>query len=320
MVKIGTDKEYLDLICSLPRPGEEKYLAFYEHRLGMIFTNPRFLLIPLDDHLVHRGDGIFETLQCVDGKIYQLDAHLKRMLRSCEIIDLMLPCTSVRLRELVIETARAAGEKDLILNIYVGQGPGGFTVDSRECPAPSLYIVARRPDKHPADFWEKGVLAVRSSFSAEDKRFAPVKSVNYLRKAIMKREAVAAGCEFPLCFNEEGFLSDGATESVVVVKQGKILIPDCQGKLPGTTVHRAMELIASEIPSVLWAITDEILQDVSEIILLGTGIDAVSVVRYNGRIVGDGKPGVVSKRLLELLRQDSDKDGVYIYGENDGEK
>ncbi len=82
MVRIGTEQEYIERVLSLPRPGEENYLAFYEHRLGAIFKNPRLLLLPMDDHLVHRGDGIFEILQCVQGRIYQLDAHLARMRRS----------------------------------------------------------------------------------------------------------------------------------------------------------------------------------------------------------------------------------------------
>ncbi len=313
MVKIGTDQEYIERILSLPRPGEENYLAFYEHRLGAIFKNPRLLLLPMDDHLVHRGDGIFEILQCVQGRIYQLDAHLIRMQRSCAAIDLMMPCTFQRLRELVIEVARAAEEKELVLGLYIGQGPGGFTVDSRECPAPSLYIVARRPAFHPESFWEQGVSAMKSSFPVQEHRLARIKSVNYLRNAMMKREAIANGHEFPLCFSKEGLLSEGATESAVVVNaKGQLLIPDCKGALPGTTIRRAMELIAPEVPSHPWLITEDVLMEAKEIILLGTTIDAISVVKFNNRPVHDGKPGPVSKRLRELLIQDAIETGVAI--------
>ena len=147
----------------------------------------------------------------------------------------------------------------------------------------------------------------------QEQRLARIKSVNYLRNAMMKREAIASGHDFPLCFNDEGLLSEGATESAVVVNaRGQLLVPDCKGALPGTTIRRAMELIAPEVPSRSWMITEEILQEAKEIILLGTTIDAISVVRFNHRPVHDGKPGPVSKRLRELLIQDAIETGVAI--------
>ena len=78
-------------VWQLPRAGAKNVTAFYEHRMGAICRDPHMLLVPLDDHLVHRGDGIFESLTFMQGRIAQLDAHLARMRHSAERLALIPP-------------------------------------------------------------------------------------------------------------------------------------------------------------------------------------------------------------------------------------
>lgn len=302
-------------LLALPRPGEDAILAFYEHRLGAICREPRLLLIPLDDHLVHRGDGVFETLRFEDGRIYQLDEHLARLGRSCAAIGLTPPESLPAIRERILEVCRAAGEPHGHVFLLVGRGPGGFTLDPRECPQPSLYLVVRRFSPKPEAFWERGVSAWRVSIPAKPAWMAGIKSVNYLPNVLMKMEATAHGADYPLCFDDTGHLAEGATENAVLVDgSGTLVIPELKHALLGTTLKRAMALVEGEMPVVIRPVPEAELFTAREVLLLGTSIDAVAVVRYNGQPVGGGAPGPVARQLRALLQADRRARSTPIHG------
>lgn len=311
MTAIASTKDYVNRLLELPRPGEQNIFAFYDHRLGMICKDPRLMLIPLDDHLIHRGDGVFETVKFINGRIYQFDAHLERMEKNCRAIFMQPPIPFDQIRELVLDVARASNQKDGYLSLFIGRGPGGFSIDFRECPSPSLYIVARKYNYLPESFWEKGVTAFKSERPAKQSYMAKIKSVNYLPNVLMKKEAVDKGYDFALCFDEYDCLAEGCIENVVIVNdQGKIIIPDLNNALTGTTLMRAIDLIKNEASFVFRSIKESEIYQAKEVILLGTTLDAVSVVRYNGKPIHDVRPGPVSKRLRQLLIEDLEKNGT----------
>lgn len=313
MTAIASTKDYVDRLLDLPRPGEQNIFAFYDHRIGMICKDPRLMLIPLDDHLIHRGDGVFETVKFINGRIYQFDAHLERMEKNCRTIFIQPPVSFDQIKELVLDVARASNQKDGYLSLFIGRGPGGFSIDFRECPSSSLYIVARKYNYLPQSFWEKGVTAFKSERPAKQSYMAKIKSVNYLPNVLMKKEAVDKGYDFALCFDENDCLAEGCIENVVIVNdQGKIVIPDLNNALTGTTLMRAIDLIKNEVPFIFRSITESEIYEAREVILLGTTLDAVSVVRYNGKPIHDVRPGPVSKRLRQLLIEDLEKNGTEI--------
>jgi len=305
MVEIGNEQLFWERLLALPRPGEENFLAFYDHRLQAIFTNPRLLLIPLDDHLVHRGDGVFEALRFEDKAIYQLEEHLRRLERSAGAIGLALPVSLSELDSLIRQVCLASAASQGNAMVFVGRGPGGFTLDTRECPQPSLYIVVKRFAHKPESFWSSGVSAVRTRIPAKQGWMSQIKSVNYLPNVLMKKDAVEQGADYPLCFDADGFLAEGSTENAVLVDgEGVFVVPELKNALMGTTLKRAMSLAEGFMPVATRPVPESELYDCREIILLGTSIDAVGVVRYNDRVIGGGVPGPVSLRLRELLVAD----------------
>ena len=305
MIEIGNEELYWSRIRTLLRPGEENFLAFYDHRLGAVFTNPRLMLIPLDDHLVHRGDGVFEAMRFEDGAIYQLDEHVGRLMRSAAAIDLPCPVSAEALAVLVRQVCVVSAAAEGNVLVFLGRGPGGFTLDTRECPEPSLYVVVKRFPRKAESFWENGVSAVRTRIPAKQGWMSQIKSVNYLPNVLMKKDAIDQGADYPLCFDDEGFLAEGSTENAVLVdRDGVFVVPELRNALMGTTLKRAMNLAAGFVPVATRPVPEDELYGCREIILLGTSIDAVSVVRYNGRVVADGRPGPVSRRLRELLVAD----------------
>ncbi len=293
---------WLERLMSLPRDGARNITAFYEHRMGAICTDARFLLAPLDDHLVHRGDAIFESITLLQGRIIQIDAHLARMKGSSDKLELFPPCPWEEVRRIIIEVARAGASANGGIKVLLGRGEGGLGVDPKECPQSSLYIIASKSSPKPESFWEQGITAAKSSIPAKQEWIAKIKSTNYLANALMAKEAREKGVNVTFSFDEDGFLAEAAIANVAMVdKQGRLLLPEFRHVLPGTTALRAAELAKSFMPVVITDITEEILEDAAEILVLGTTCECVAVTHYNGKPVGDGRPGPIADRLRHLL-------------------
>lgn len=311
MVNVADKQAYLEAMLAVERPGASEIHAFYEHRVGMICTDPSVMLMPWDDHLVHRGDGVFEAMKFVDGKLYQLDPHIERMKRSSRSIFMEPPCSWEEIRELALAVARAGGRDSGMLRIFLGRGPGGFGVYPSECPETSLYIVASNLHPPKASMYEKGATAFKTSIPAKQSYLATIKSIDYLPNVLMKREAQEKGYDFPFCFDNNDFLAEGATENVCIVgEDGKLVIPEFTNALAGTTLLRAVDLIKSEIPIIFRGITKEEILEAKEVVIVGTTSDAVSVVRFDGKPIYNVKPGPVAKRIRELLIRDMQENGI----------
>ncbi len=314
MIPVLDSETYAQHMFDLPRPGQEDVLAFYEHRVGAICRDPKLMLIPLDDHLVHRGDGVFETLKYIDGKLYQLDPHIERMQRSSAAIFLEPPCPWEKLRELVLEVARAGEAQQGLVRILLGRGPGGFGIDPNECPEPSLYLVAYALHPKGEDAYERGVTSYRSSIPAKQSYMATIKSIDYLPNMLMKREAQEKGFDFGLCFDDNGFLAEGSTENCCIVDQaGVIHVPTFTNSLAGTTLLRGIELLKGEVETCFCSFSEEEILAAKEFMVVGTTIDALPVVSFNKQPIGDGKPGPVCRRMRELLRADLLENGTPIF-------
>lgn len=303
--------DYLARLLALPRPGAEKVLAFYEHRVGAVCRDARLMLLPLDDHLLHRGDGVFESLKYVGRKLYQLDAHLERMEKSAAFISLAPPCAWEDIRTICLAVARAGDRDTGMLRILLGRGPGGFAIDPFESPRASLYVAAYRFSPRPESVFEQGVTAFRAKTPAKQSWLAKIKSVNYLPNVLMKMEAVNRGFDYPFCFDEHGFLAEGATENVALVDTaGTLVVPEFTHSLPGTTLLRAIDLAQGELPVSFRGVTEADVYGAREVLILGTTGDCIPVVRYEGKPIHDVRPGPVARRLRALIMQDLEENGV----------
>lgn len=310
-MRVASPEEYLQALLDAIRPGTEEVLSFYDHRVGVIGTDPTLMLMPWDDHLVHRGDGVFESLKYEGRKLYQLDAHIRRMKISCQAIHLEPPCDWNELKEAIVEVAAAGNEPDGLVRVLLGRGPGGFGIDPYESPVPSLYLVAYRLHKKPEAAFEKGVTAMRTTVPAKQSWMATVKTTNYLPNVMMKREAVNNRVDFPFCFDERGFLAEGATENVALVEEsGRLVIPEFTNALAGTTLMRAVDLVKKDMDIIFKGVTEDEILSAREVMMLGTSFDAIGVVRYNKKPIHDARPGPVTKRIRALLKEDLAKNGL----------
>jgi len=292
-------------------PGRSKYLAMYSSVFGGVVIDPALMVLPLDDHMVHRGDGVFEALECVNGYLYNLEAHLDRLQRSARLISLDLPFDLEVIRKIIIETVAVAAVKDCLLRVFVSRGLGGFSCKPTECKKSNLYVIVLKGDAVPERFYKEGASAITSKIFAKTHFFAQVKSCNYLPNVLVHLEAYRNKVDFAVMLDPQGYITEGATESVGMVNKQKIFIyPRLDNILKGTTLLRAVELAKELIKTgELKKISSEDISreeaySSSEILIFGTAINVVPIVKYDGKIVGSGKPGHVFRRLSELFQKD----------------
>lgn len=312
---IASPEDYIRRILSLPRPGEDNILAWYEHRLGAIFKIPRLMLMPLDDHLAHRGDGVFESIIYRDGNVLSFDNHLNRMKKSAEAIYMLPPCSWEHVRSTALEVAAAGQERQGSIRILLGRGPGGFGIAPSECPSSSLYIVAYRSSSRPESWYEKGLTGFRTTIPAKQGYLARIKNTNYLPNVLMMHEAEMKKADVPFCFDENGFLAESAIANICLVnKNGQVEIPEFDNLLIGTTLARAMRLMNGVITYHHKRITEEDITNAAEVLMLGTSPGCVSIVSYEDTPIGNGRPGPISAFLRKALNDDIAVDATPIPG------
>lgn len=302
--------EVVRCLAAARQPYHDGYYAFYSSLLDGLITDPTLMLVPMDDHLVHRGDGVFETLKCVDGGIYLWREHVDRLLRSAERIGLQVPWSREELADLVGQTVRAGGRRDGLIRMIVSRGPGSLGISPYDCPRPGLYILVHelKPSfmaAHPG-----GARVVTSALPVKASFFATIKTCNYLPNALLKKEAADAGADFALCFDEAGRLAEGATENAGIVTRDRVLrVPTAERILAGTTMNRVLELArglaGGDLRAVETApITKIDLASAAEILIFGTTPDVTAVVDLDGRAISQGRPGPVWRQLHDLLLRD----------------
>ena len=304
-------KAYLERLLAAPRPGEAGILAFLDYRVGAICKDPKLLLIPLDDHLCHRGDGVFETVTYHSRRVLLFDAHLERLRKSANALYLAPPCPWEELRALVLDVARAGGAAQGSLRILLGRGPGGFGISPVECPTPSLYIIAMHAADLPEAVYERGFSSCRSSIPARQSYLARIKNTNYLPNVLMTEEARRRGFDVPLSFDDQGNLAESAIANVGLVDaQGVLVVPEFTHSLPGTTVLKALELIRPHMPVSVRPVPAEEIYSAREFLFFSTAPGCVAITSFEGRPINDGQPGQTAKSLRQILRETLLREGT----------
>ena len=304
--------EYTTVLQGVRRADKGPYYLFYSSLWDGYVTDPALMQVPFDDHLTHRGDGVFETLKCVAGAVYNPEAHLRRLQRSAYQVGLLFPQGRDGIRARMLEALTAAAQPDCSVRLVLSRGPGGMGVSPKECTTAALYICvygAGHPfmESHPS-----GATLGRSRIAAKDPLFATAKTCNYLPNVLMKAEAEALGVDFMLGIDRSGHITEGATENVgIVSKSGRLVFPALDTVLAGTTMLRVSEM-AQQLTADgrlkgcgFRPIREEELYDAREILIVGTTLNVVSVTEYNGRHIGDGTPGPVGQALDAMLLRDT---------------
>lgn len=298
---------------------QDDYHAMYSSVFSGITTDPKLMNVPIDDHLVHRGDGVFEAFKMVDGKVFLFDEHLARLERSAADISLELKHDSEETKQICRELIQACGLKDALFRLYASRGPGGFTPNPYASIGPQLYLVISSLRNPANELYEQGAKIGFSKVAVKSGGMARTKSCNYLSNVLMSKEAVDSKLNFVVNITDEGFLGEGPTENIAYLTQDNDLIfSSFDHTLRGTTLLRLQELSQALVDQGIIREMREEKQQASELLnakevfMVGTTLDALPVVEVEGKMIGDGKPGPVAKAACELLRADQLTNGEVL--------
>lgn len=286
----------------------KNFKAMFSSWWDGIVTDPNLMMVPIDDHQVHRGDAVFEAIKVINKKIYLMDAHLDRLGRSAQAIFLKNPYAKENLKTILEQTLEASGLSDAILRLFLSRGPGSFSPSPYDTLGTQFYVVVTELQPVSDEKIKKGVRLSLSKVNPKEPWLAQIKSCNYLQNVLMKKEAVDLGVDFTVGVTRDGFITEGSTENLIIfTKDGLLLRPARERILKGTMMDRAFEL-STEIKRIRdRQEQDFTLQDLlsaQEIMMVGTTLDVVSVTEFEGQKVGDGHPGPVAERLRALLVSD----------------
>ncbi len=256
------------------------------------------------DHGLLYGDGVFEGIRAYEGVVFKLNAHLNRLYRSAKTIMLQIPLTKDEIENAVLNTLKRNNLRSAYIRLVVTRGVGDLGLDPRKCPKATVIIIAEPLIQlHSEDKKKNGITAMISWVKRDpvDATTHEIKSLNYLNSILAKLEANITGVDEAICLDKNGFVCEGVAENIFIVKEGEIATPPiCTGALPGIKRGVVMELAKKlQYPVDEKNITPNELFNADEVFFTGTAAEIIPVREINKRVIGNGKPGPVTQRLME---------------------
>ncbi|HYV36930.1 MAG TPA: branched-chain-amino-acid transaminase [Gemmataceae bacterium] len=263
--------------------------------------------ISVYDHCVLYGDGVFEGIRVYGGKVFRLKEHVERLFESARAIKLEIPISKEQMVEAILETVKINNKKDGYIRPIVTRGAGGLGLDPRKTSDPQVIVIVDDISMYPQELYDNGMeLATVSTIRNHPNALNPrIKSCNYLNNVLAKIEGIQAGCVEALMLNHKGEIAECSGDNIFLVKKGVLKTPSTDaGILEGITRNAVIELAkAAGIAVQEMPLTRHDLYVADECFLTGTAAEVIPVIKCDGRVIGNGKPGAVTKQLRERFMQ-----------------
>ena len=259
--------------------------------------------ISVYDHGLLYGDGVFEGIRQYNGRVFEKEAHLKRLYESAQAIRLKIPYTLEQLSAALDETIATNKLRDCYIRLVVTRGIGYLGISPKNCETPSVFIITDSIQMYPAEMYQNGMsIITASTIRNHPNSLSPkVKSLNYLNNILAKWEAIDAGVPEAVMLNHLGYVCECTGDNIFIVKDGALVTPSEEsGVLIGITRQAVMGIAkAAGITVVEKNLTRFDLYVADECFLTGTGAEVIAVTQIDSRRIGDGKVGAVTKKLME---------------------
>ncbi len=276
--------------------------------------------ISVFDHGLLYGDGVFEGIRSYGSCIFKLDEHLDRLWESAHTLMISIPMTKKEMEKAIIETLKRNGLTDSYIRCIVTRGVGDLGLDPSLCKLPTVIIITDKIKLYPEALYENGlnIITVPTVRNLPEAVNPSIKSLNYLNNILAKIEAKNSGCMEALMLNHQGYVAECTGDNVFMVKyEGRarkpllLTPPTYLGALKGITRQGIIEIAAKQkINFEERVLTRHELFNADEVFLTGTAAEVIPVVKIDGRVIGTGKPGAVTKKLLKGFRELVRKDGT----------
>lgn len=274
--------------------------------------------ISVFDHGLLYGDGVFEGIRLYNGCIFKLEEHLERLEFSAKAILLDLPLDREQLKKAVCDTCRANNLENGYVRLVVTRGPGHLGLTPDGCGPGNVIIIADDIQLYPEELYEKGLKIISVPTRRINASALPpaIKSLNYLNNILAKIEAKKVGFQEALMLNDKGEIAECTGDNVFMISKGILYTPPLDaGSLRGITRGAVIDLAAElNLPCREQALTRYDLWTAEECFLTGTAAEVIPCVEVDHRIIGDGVPGSMTRRLIELFRRLVLTDGVNLSG------
>jgi branched-chain amino acid aminotransferase len=263
--------------------------------------------ISVYDHGLLYGDGVFEGMRSYSGKVFRLAEHLDRLWDSAKAIWLAMPISKEEMAKAVSDTLAKNNISDGYIRLIVTRGAGALGLDPNKCSQPQVIVIADHIQLYPKEMYQDGLsIITASTIRNHSAALSPrIKSLNYLNNIMAKIEGLQAGCVEALMLNAKGEVAECTGDNIFLVKHGRLMTPPLDaGILEGITRNAVMELAeAAGIEVAQMALTKHDVYVADEIFLTGSAAEVIPVVKVDSRVIGDGKPGPVTRDLTERFHK-----------------
>ncbi|MDR0327520.1 MAG: branched-chain-amino-acid transaminase [Planctomycetaceae bacterium] len=267
--------------------------------------------ISVFDHGLLYGDGVFEGMRSYNGKVFRLREHMTRLWNSAKALMIDIPLTLDEMESAVNETLKINKIKDGYIRLLVTRGIGTLGLDAHLCKNPQVVIIADNLALYPQEHYDKGLeIVTASTVRTNPSMVSPqVKSMNYLNNILAKIEGHHAGCVEVLMLNTKGEVAECSGDNIFIVSKGKLHTPPPEaGILEGITRQAVLEIAAEmKIPVKESPMTRFDIFSADECFLTGSAAELIPVVKLDGRPIGNGKPGAMTKKLLDRFHKETKK-------------
>jgi branched-chain amino acid aminotransferase len=271
------------------------------------------------DHGLLYGDGVFEGIRSYRGLVFKLEEHLQRLWESAHTLMLEIPMTRSKMESVIVETLRRNKLTDAYIRVIVTRGTGDLGLDPAKCKTATVIVIADKIVLYPEALYQKGleIITVPTVRNHPEAVNPSVKSLNYLNNILAKIEAKNSGCVEALMLNHLGYVVECTGDNVFIVKEergrGRVLLtpPVYLGVLKGITRSAILEIAErKKIACEERVLTRHDLFNADEMFLTGTAAEVIPVVKVDGRVIGNGKPGPTTGTLLREFHRLTRRDGV----------
>lgn len=259
------------------------------------------------DHGLLYGDGIFEGIRFYNGRVFRLEEHIDRLYDSAKAILLKIELSPQEMTQAVIDTIRENGLTDGYVRLVVTRGAGGLGLNPYLCEKSSVIIIASTIQLYPEEKYQNGLTLVTcSTRRPSPAALSPqVKSLNYLNNVMAKVEAIQGGGEEGLMLNEQGYVAECTGDNIFLVKNGRVVTPPVSaGALDGITRQVVIEICRElDLPLIEQVFGRYEIFTADECFLTGTAAEVIAAVKLDGREIGDGKPGPLTRKCINRFRE-----------------
>ncbi|MBC2712996.1 MAG: D-amino-acid transaminase [Desulfosarcina sp.] len=259
-------------------------------------------VVPIEDRGYQFGDGVYEFVASYEGRLFMLEEHLDRLERSMRELAFD-PISRSEIKAAICDLLKRSGYPRAGIYIQISRGVAPRNHAITPDMAAQIIMTIRPVKEIQEDIRKNGATAI----TVQDTRWVrcDIKTVQLLANSLAKQKALDSGCDDAIFVSDQGIVREGTSSNLFIISGGKLIThPLTDYILPGITRTAVLNICkAADLEVEESFFGTETLYGADEVFLTGTVTEVLPVVRIDGRSIGDGKVGPITRRIYDLLRK-----------------